>query len=60
MTRASPPVERLLTTHAISIGATEVMMERATLQDRTFNKVPMQVGGYRDVYYRVYRDGSKH
>ena len=35
-------------------------MERATIQDWTFSKVPMKVGGYREVEYRVYRDGSKH
>ena len=35
-------------------------MERATIQDWTFSKVPMQAGGYREVQYRVYRDGSKH
>jgi hypothetical protein len=36
------------------------MMERATIQDWTFSKVPMQVGDYREVQYRVYRDGRKH
>ena len=35
-------------------------MERATIQDWTPSKVPMKVGGYREVQYRVYRDGSKH
>ena len=35
-------------------------MERATIQDWTFSKVPMKVGGFREVEYRVYRDGSKH
>ena len=35
-------------------------MERATVQDWTFSKVPMKVGEYREVQYRVYRDGSKH
>ena len=35
-------------------------MERATIQDWTSSKVPMKVGGYREVRYRVYRDGSKH
>jgi hypothetical protein len=35
-------------------------MERATIQDWTMSKVPMKVGGYREVQYRVYRDGSKH
>ena len=29
-------------------------MERATIQDWTFSKVPMKVGGYREV------DGNKH
>ena len=35
-------------------------MERATIQDWTMSKVPMKVGDYREVEYRVYRDGSKH
>ncbi len=35
-------------------------MERATVQDWTFSKVPMKDGEYREVQYRVYRDGSKH
>jgi len=35
-------------------------MERATIQDWTPSKVPMKMGGYREVQYRVYRDGSKH
>jgi hypothetical protein len=36
------------------------MMERNTIQDWTCSKVPMKVGGYREVEYRVYRDGNKH
>ena len=35
-------------------------MERATIQDWTLSKVPMKVGDYREVEYRVYRDGEKH
>ena len=35
-------------------------MERAIIRDWTFSKVPMQAGVYREVRYRVYRDGSKH
>ncbi|KPK56576.1 MAG: hypothetical protein AMS22_00750 [Thiotrichales bacterium SG8_50] len=35
-------------------------MERATIQDWTQSKVPMKVGGYREVQYRVYRDGNRH
>lgn len=35
-------------------------MERATIQDWTSSKVPMKVGDYREVKYRVYRDGDKH
>lgn len=35
-------------------------MERATIQDWTPSKVPMKMGGYREVRYRVYRDGNKH
>lgn len=35
-------------------------MERATIQDWTPSKVPMKMGGYREVQYRVYRDGNKH
>jgi hypothetical protein len=35
-------------------------MERATIQDWTMSRVPMKVGDYREVEYRVYRDGSKH
>jgi hypothetical protein len=35
-------------------------MERATIQDWTFSKVPVRVGDYREVQYRVYRDGGKH
>lgn len=35
-------------------------MERATIQDWTMSKVPIKVGDYREVEYRVYRDGSKH
>ncbi len=35
-------------------------MERATIQEWTMSKVPMKVGGYREVQYRVYRDGGKH
>lgn len=35
-------------------------MERATIQDWTMSKVPVKVGDYREVEYRVYRDGSKH
>ena len=35
-------------------------MERATIQDWISSKVPMKVGGYREVQYRVYRDGDKH
>ena len=35
-------------------------MERATIQDWVMSKVPMKVGGYREVRYRVYRDGSRH
>ena len=35
-------------------------MERATIQDWTQSKVPRKVGGYREVQYRVYRDGSRH
>jgi hypothetical protein len=38
----------------------EVEMERATIQDWTLSKVPMKVGDYREVEYRVYRDGDKH
>jgi hypothetical protein len=34
-------------------------MERATIQNWTFSRVPMKVG-YREVEYRVYRDGNKH
>jgi hypothetical protein len=36
------------------------MMERATIQDWTFSRVPMKVGDYREVQYRVYRDGDRH
>ena len=39
---------------------TEATMERATIQDWTFSKVPIKVGSYREVEYRVYRDGNKH
>ena len=35
-------------------------MERATIQDWTMSKVPMKVGGYREVQYRVYRHGRHH
>lgn len=35
-------------------------MERATIQDWTMSKVPVKVGDYREVEYRVYRDGSRH
>jgi hypothetical protein len=35
-------------------------MERATIKDWTISKVPMKVGGHREVQYRVYRDGNKH
>lgn len=35
-------------------------MERATIQDWTQSKVPMKVGGHREVQYRVYRDGDRH
>ncbi len=35
-------------------------MERAIIQDWVISKVPMKVGGYREVKYRVYRDGNKH
>lgn len=34
-------------------------MERATIQDWTFSKVPTKAG-YREVQYRVYRDSNKH
>jgi hypothetical protein len=33
-------------------------MERATIHDWTFSKVPMKAG-FREVQYRVYRDGDK-
>ncbi len=35
-------------------------MERATIQDWTQSKVPLKVGGHREVRYRVYRDGNRH
>lgn len=35
-------------------------MERATIQDWTFGKVPIKGGSYREVEYRVCRDGYKH
>ena len=35
-------------------------MERNTIQDWTCSKVPVKVGSYREVEYRVYRDGNKH
>ena len=35
-------------------------MERSTIQDWTTSKVPMKVGDYREVEYRVYRDGDRH
>jgi hypothetical protein len=38
----------------------EATMERSTIQDWTFSKVPMKVGDYREVEYRVYRDGDTH
>jgi len=35
-------------------------MERATIQEWTPSKVPMKVGGFRNVQYRIYRDGGRH
>ena len=35
-------------------------MGRVTIQDWTLSKVPMKVGSYRDVEYRVYRYGDKY
>ena len=35
-------------------------MGRVTIQDWIFSKVPMKVGSYREVEYRVYRDGDKY
>jgi hypothetical protein len=35
-------------------------MERATIQDWTFSRVPVKAGGHREVQYRVYRDNNKH
>ncbi len=35
-------------------------MSEATLQDWTESQVLLDVGEYRDVKYRVYRDGERH
>ena len=35
-------------------------MERATIHGWTFSKVPMKFGGFREVQYRVYRDGDRN